>query len=616
MKLLLLFITAILFAAKGLTQVSITDHNIDITTNLSGWGGSLPSGFSHSGATTYRGTSATLTSGGSYSVEGSGYGYQPSSSASSLTLTATFQNNTGSVISELEISYEAFKIYHRTSRIPTWSVTSSLGVPTSELNWTYNSSSSAESPDLRSMTIEGLAIPNGGTFTLSFSSNRGSGSGSTPKIGVNNITVHSVNTPCVVEGTDVQTACSSYLWIDGETYTESTDEPTFNLEGAAEDGCDSLVTLNLTILEPAIGVDEQTACESFEWIDGETYTESTDEPTFNIAGGAANGCDSLVTLNLTILSPSTGTDVQTACETFEWIDGETYTESTDEPTFLIEGGAINGCDSLVTLNLTILEPTTGTDVQTACGSYEWIDGIIYTESTDEAMYNLEGMAVNGCDSLVTLNLTILEPAAGVDEHEACKTFTWINGVTYTESNDVDTYTIDGGAANGCDSVVTLNLIINTVNTEVTVSDPSIDANLAGATYQWLDCAHDYAEIEDATEQNFTASENGIYAVKITDDNSCVDTSLCITIATVGIEHFKTFEQVLIYPNPSHGQFTIEIDDSEAVQVSIYAITRELIYQELKNHETNFKVDLGERKGMFVIELTTSTKRHIQRIVVE
>ena len=46
-------------------------------------------------------------------------------------------------------------------------------------------------------------------------------------------------------GTDVQTACDSYKWIDGKTYTASTNTPQFTL--TSTDGCDSVVTLNLTI---------------------------------------------------------------------------------------------------------------------------------------------------------------------------------------------------------------------------------------------------------------------------------------------------------------------------------------------------------------------------------
>ncbi|MCF8276603.1 MAG: BspA family leucine-rich repeat surface protein [Flavobacteriales bacterium] len=50
--------------------------------------------------------------------------------------------------------------------------------------------------------------------------------------------------------------------------------------------------------------------------------------------------------------------------------------------------------------------TTGTDVQTACGSYTWMDGNEYTASNNTATYSIVGGSSTGCDSIITLNLTI------------------------------------------------------------------------------------------------------------------------------------------------------------------------------------------------------------------
>ena len=66
--------------------------------------------------------------------------------------------------------------------------------------------------------------------------------------------------------------------------------------------------LDLTISNAVNGTDTQTACGFLHWIDGNTYTASNNTATFNIPGGAANGCDSLVTLDLTISNSVNGTD--------------------------------------------------------------------------------------------------------------------------------------------------------------------------------------------------------------------------------------------------------------------------------------------------------------------
>ncbi|MDX5443024.1 MAG: SBBP repeat-containing protein, partial [Hymenobacteraceae bacterium] len=194
--------------------------------------------------------------------------------------------------------------------------------------------------------------------------------------------------------TDVHTACSSYTWIDGVTYTASNNTATYTLPNAI--GCDSIITLNLTITQPDSVTDTQTACDSFTWIDGNTYTSNNNSATFTLTNAA--GCDSVVTLNLTIRNSSSGTDIQSACNAYTWIDGNTYTTSNNTATFTLQNAA--GCDSVVTLNLTIKQNTTGVDVQNACGRFTWIHGITYTASNNTATHTLTNAA--GCDSVVTL----------------------------------------------------------------------------------------------------------------------------------------------------------------------------------------------------------------------
>ncbi|MCC6251893.1 MAG: gliding motility-associated C-terminal domain-containing protein, partial [Bacteroidia bacterium] len=282
-----------------------------------------------------------------------------------------------------------------------------------------------------------------------------------------------------VTGTDVQTACGSYTWIDGVTYTASNNTATYTYVGGSVAGCDSIVTLDLTINNAVTGTDVQTACGSYTWIDGITYTASTNTPTFTIANGAANGCDSIVTLDLTINNAVTGTDVQTACGSYTWIDGVTYTASNNTATYTYVGGSVAGCDSIVTLDLTINNFVTGTDVQTACGSYTWIDGVTYTASNNTATYTYVGGSAAGCDSIVTLDLTINNFVTGTDVQTACGSYTWIDGVTYTASNNTATYTYVGGSAAGCDSIVTLDLTINYAVT-------GIDVQTACGSYTWID----------------------------------------------------------------------------------------------------------------------------------
>ncbi|MBI2281135.1 MAG: VCBS repeat-containing protein, partial [Bacteroidetes bacterium] len=304
----------------------------------------------------------------------------------------------------------------------------------------------------------GITDANLGTFNPSIA-----GAGNhviTYTLGCGDVDTTTITIYPLASSTDVQTACNSYTWIDGNNYTASTNTPTFTIAGGSSQGCDSIITLNLTINNSTTGTDVQMACNSYTWIDGNNYTASTNTPTYTIVGGSTNGCDSIVTLNLTINTFASGTDVVTSCIPITWIDGNNYSVSTTTPTFTIVGGSSQGCDSVVTLNLTINNSTTGTDVQTACNSYTWIDGNNYTASTNTPTFTIVGGAANGCDSVVTLNLTINTFASGTDVITSCTPITWIDGNNYSVSTTTPTFTIVGGSVQGCDSIVALNLTIN------------------------------------------------------------------------------------------------------------------------------------------------------------
>ena len=312
-------------------------------------------------------------------------------------------------------------------------------------------------------------------------------------------------------GVDEQVVCDSLTWIDGITYYESTSTPTFTLTNAAN--CDSVVTLHLTVKYSTTSVDEQVACDSLTWIDGITYYESTSTPTYTYFNGNAVGCDSTVTLHLTVNYSTAGIDELVACDSLTWIDGITYYESTSTPTYTYVGGNAVGCDSVVTLHLTINNSTTGVDVLTACDSLTWIDGITYYESTSTPTFTLTNAA--NCDSVVTLNLTINHSTIGVDELEACDSLTWIDGITYYESTSTPTFTLTNAA--NCDSVVTLHLTVNYTaygDAELVVCD----------SYDW----YEYEEI----------TESGDYAHRFSNPAGCDSVAilhLTVNHSTTGVD---------------------------------------------------------------------------------
>lgn len=256
-----------------------------------------------------------------------------------------------------------------------------------------------------------------------------------------------------------------------------------------------------------------------------------------------------------------------------------------------------------------------TDTQTSCGSFTWIDGNTYTANNNTATYNIVGGAASGCDSIVTLNLTINNPSTGTDTRTECNSFTWINGNTYTSSNNTATYNIVGGAANGCDSLVTLNLTINGVtNLSTTISGETITANNTSATYSWLDCNNNYAVITGQNGSSFTPTVNGNYAVELT-QNGCVDTSACVAISTLGIIENTFGDNLIVYPNPTNGNFTIDLGNKFGnAEIQITDMLGKVI--EIKSLINTQKLDLfiQEPDGTYIVTVRADNKKAIIRIL--
>lgn len=243
------------------------------------------------------------------------------------------------------------------------------------------------------------------------------------------------------------------------------------------------------------------------------------------------------------------------------------------------------------------------DVQSACGSYQWIDGNTYTASNSTATYGLTTAA--GCDSLIVLNLTINNPTTGTDVQSACEPYTWIDGNTYSSDNNTATWALTNAA--GCDSIVTLDLTINTADASITSTTPTeLMAVAVGAQYQWLDCDNGYAPIVGETNQNFTATSNGNFAVEVI-ENGCVDTSTCINVTGIWVAESDLNEpQVSVYPNPTNGNLTVDLHEINSAEIIIIDMLGREVNRVAVSGDQLVILDLDGPAGVYFVEVVRSS----------
>jgi hypothetical protein len=305
--------------------------------------------------------------------------------------------------------------------------------------------------------------------------------------------------------------------------------------------------------------------------------------------------------------PTTGPLQISTCDTYTVPSGdETYFSSGVYADTIINAG---GCDSVLSINLTINTSTSSSTTIASCANYVWTDGNTYN-ATGTYSQTLTNAA--GCDSVVTLNLTINTSTSSSTTITSCDNYVWTDGNTYSATGSYS-QTLTNAA--GCDSVAALNLTINAADATISSNDPTLTANATGATYQWLDCST-MLPLAGETSQSFTATANGSYAVIVTDGN-CVDTSNCADITSIGIAESNLSAAVSVYPNPSVGEFVIDLGQRyKNAAVIITDISGKLVLTTSFYNEKLLHIALEQPKGIYIAHIMVAQQRVAIRLVLQ
>ena len=269
-----------------------------------------------------------------------------------------------------------------------------------------------------------------------------------------------------------------------------------------------------------------------------------------------------------------------------------------------------GCDSLINIQLTLTTDLVTTLTPSTCGAY--------TSPSGNQTWTMSGTYADtltnssGCDSLLSIQLTILESTADTLTDSTCFSYTSPSGNAIWTTSGMYMDTLINAA--GCDSLLTIALTVTTPDTGVSVNSNVLTATAASGSFQWVNCDSGFTPIQGETNATYTATQTGNYAV-IVSENGCVDTSGCAFVMVTMREELISGRDFTISPNPHTHQFTLTLPGNpEQGELRIFnALGQELLKIDLKNRN-ELLLEIPGPAGMYWVQLRDGSKTGTVRLI--
>ena len=355
------------------------------------------------------------------------------------------------------------------------------------------------------------------------------------------------------------------------------------------------------VCTPTASTDVVTSCGEFTWINGVTYIQSNFSDTITLTN--ALGCDSVITLNLTI------EDIVAPIPDLESLPA---VNAQCELTELTAPMATDDCVGSVTGTHNASFPITAST--TVVWTYDDGNGNSTTQEQSIVIADTTAPVPDqGALSEINSECEVgeLSPPTATDNCAGSITGTHNANFPITASTTV-VWTYDDG--NGNTSTQEQSVNISPIDNTVALTNAvTLTANASGYSYQWVDCGSG-VPIDGETAQSFVASASGEYGVVI-DNGSCSVSSACTEITIVGIAAMEHAGAVKVYPNPTSGTLFIENLDPSMKQLTVFnALGQAVAEHRLNAHGATITLILPEANGVYFLGIETGTTRHVERIV--
>jgi len=341
-------------------------------------------------------------------------------------------------------------------------------------------------------------------------------------------------------------------------------------------GNSTLCSFDVTVLGSSSTVNlVESICDGNSYTVGnQTFTQTGN---YQVVLIAANGCDSTVTLDLTVLPNSTTNLVETICEGNSYAVGNQSFSQTGNYQVVLNSS--NGCDSTINLDLTVLQNSATNLTASICEGDSYLIG--NQSFTQPGNYSVTLTAVNGCDSLINLDLTVFQnPNAMIfGPNSVCiglgillttgvfDAYAWSPGGETTPSLPVTnggTYGLTVTDGNGC-----------TASTSTTIVEENcLDVIAAFSVSQDTVCASQFLQFSNQSSGNATSFVWNFGNGSFSNEQSPMafyaapGTYTVSLIASDGTDSDTTAQQVFVYPRPQ-AAFTVAVPEPCAPKSLIF-----------------------------------------------
>jgi len=333
-------------------------------------------------------------------------------------------------------------------------------------------------------------------------------------------------------------------------------------------------------------------------------------------------CDSIIQTTVNVNPVYNFSETKSICSggSYTFPDGTSQNNITAQVIYtsnLQTAGAL--CDSTIvtTVNVNPVYNLSETDVVCSGGSYTFPDGTTQNNITAQVIHTSNLQTAGAlCDSTIVTTVNV-NPVYNLTETDViCSggSYTFPDGTT---QNNIAAQVIHTSnlqtVETSCDSIIETTVDIITIDPGVSQAGVLLTANEVGSTYQWLDCPG-MTPINGATNQSYTATANGDYAVIVT-NNGCIDTSACINILCVGISAYPIVNNIQLYPNPTDGKINIEFnEETKDVHITIRNIIGKTIEEFNYSNVKNISCTIVGSPGLYFIEISTPMQRSVFKLI--